>query len=156
MGSVRRNLDPTFCFPKTTHLSDMMLHISGTASSPEPYSTWIENCINHSSFPRHLRRLSFNIHLQMNWHYNTEYPRLSRVLQGLHTSGRLEFAAISIVVTAYGNLETGEFRVDRTTEVAKLEDGFAPLLKDGILDIELVFQHLISEGRCKTYIHYCV
>ncbi|KAJ8695632.1 hypothetical protein PTI98_008212 [Pleurotus ostreatus] len=49
---VRQNLDPTFCFPKTTRLSEMMLHISGTASSPETYSTWIENCINHSSFPR--------------------------------------------------------------------------------------------------------
>ncbi|KAF9493715.1 hypothetical protein BDN71DRAFT_1496911 [Pleurotus eryngii] len=117
---------------------ELVINMSVDRGSRE-YSTWIANCLNSIPAPDHLRQLSLHICFRASdadpLHF-PDYAPLSRVLHRFYKNFKVERIQISVELDFCAVKDWLYSASAGSVEVARLEDAFDPLLKEGVLFIE--------------------
>ncbi|KAL4265872.1 hypothetical protein AB1N83_003639 [Pleurotus pulmonarius] len=123
-------------FGTAVRLSALTIELAGDA----PYFhifTWIKDCIDHLPFPNSIQSLavdithSFDIDESAYGLYPelSDYAVLSRCLQRLYDCGELKSVVLNVKGYAEVDSDSDDLRLDEARELAKLETGFAALLR---------------------------
>lgn len=115
---------------------------------------WIKDCIRNLPFPTSIRTLTLdieNIKLDCDDHPEdispslSEYGMLSHFLLQLYEEGGLKGIILNITASV-GSSDPKSLCVDEAQELAKLKIGFAPLLKENILDVDFIMSSWAEGG----------
>lgn len=121
-------------------MSALIIELAGDA----PYFhifTWIKDCIDHLPFPNSIQSLAVYITHSFDIDDSTyglypelsDYVVLSRCLQQLYECGELKSVVLNIKGYAEVDSASDDLQLDEARELAKLETGFAALLRVKVL-----------------------